>query len=50
VVISNESGHELGLWVGVELDTTTSPARCLYVVRRPDDTLWVIDSAKTRTR
>jgi len=50
VVISNESGRELGVWVGVELDTTTSPGRCLYVVQRPDDTLWVIDSAKSRIR
>jgi hypothetical protein len=50
VVISRESNRELGLWVGVERDTTSSPGRCLHVVQRPDGTLWVIDSAKVRTR
>jgi hypothetical protein len=50
VAISNESGRELGPWVGVEVDPTTSPDRCLYVVRRTDGTLWVIDSAKVRIR
>ncbi len=50
VLISNESGRELGLWVGVEVDPTPAPGRCLYVIRRHDETLWVINSAKVRAR
>jgi hypothetical protein len=48
VVIVSESGRELGPWVDVEVDRSTSPARCLYVVRRPDGTLWAIDASKVR--
>jgi hypothetical protein len=49
VVIATESGRELGPWVGVEVDRTV-PGRCLYVVRRTDGTLWVIDASKVRIR
>jgi hypothetical protein len=48
VVVSQESGRQLGLWVGVEVDPTSPGGRCLYVVRRADGTLWVMDAARVR--
>jgi hypothetical protein len=50
VAVASETGRELGPWVDVEVDRTTSPGRCFYVVRRPDGTLWAIDSSKVTIR
>lgn len=38
----------LGLWIDVRLDTSAEPARCFYVVRRPDGTLWIVDSGRVQ--
>jgi hypothetical protein len=50
VLVSVESGQVLGPWIGVEVDPSVSPSRCLLVIRRSDETRWVIDARRVRVR
>ena len=42
------SGKPLGLWVDVEIGRDEASGRCFYVIQRPDDVRWVIDSSRVR--
>jgi len=48
VAVSADSGKPLGMWVDVKIDRAAQPARCLYVIQRAQDTLWVLEASRVR--
>ncbi len=48
--LAMRGGEVLGALVNARIDASAQPPRCLFVIERPDGTLWVVDSSRVEAR